>query len=94
MRKGTIEYIEYVENGIKEEFKIICVSSCKGVGFLGDEEIKKGEIFNTNCYEFNYGGTYARLLRNGKVIGLFEQKKFLKLEDYRHERIISLEHHN
>ena len=82
---------------LKEEFKIICVSSCKhlvdsktGKGFLGDEEIKKGEIFNTNYYEFNYAGTYARLFRNGKIIGLFEQKNFLKIEDYRNKTIDDL----
>lgn len=74
----------------KKSFKIICISSCKGSGFLGDVEIDKGEIFNTNYYEFNYGGTYARLFRNGRILGLFEQKNFLKLEDYRHKTINDL----
>ena len=73
-----------------EEFKIICISSCKGLGFLSDVEIEKGEIFNTNYYEFNYGETYARLFRNGRILGLFEQKNFLKLEDYRHKTINDL----
>jgi hypothetical protein len=61
------------------KFKIICIEDFFGV--------TKGEIFETDNYEFNYLSGNLRLIKDGYILGVFKKENFMKLEDYRNKVI-------
>ena len=75
----------------QKEFKIICISSCKSLLSNGIIEIKKGEVFLTDEYNFEWGfynnQMNVRLVKDLEIIGIFERSNFMKPEEYR-EKVI------
>jgi hypothetical protein len=96
MRKKTLEYIDYVEDNMKVEFIIICVSDCVSISSSNFRDkftelsVKVGQKFKINNHEYNYVGEsvdgYLRLPN----LGLFPKKNFKKLSDFRENKIDDL----
>lgn len=73
----------------KSEFKIICIKDCYDI-YLPETEknkVKKGQIFTTTIYDFNYLSGQIRLISNGEILGHFDNSDFMILDEYRSNTI-------
>jgi len=77
------------------EFQIICIKDCKSLLTNNDIEIKKGDIFLTNEYNFywpneNDKGESVRLIKDFKIMAICDNSNFMKLDDWRNTTIDDL----
>jgi len=78
---------------ISNKFKIICVSDCQVLGFQGDPSsrgtnIKIGDVFVSDDYDFNHGVNIIRLFSEKNLfLGLYKKSNFKKLDEFRNEKI-------
>ena len=71
----------------KSEFKIICIKDSYDIYLPEKNKVKKGQIFTTTIYDSNHLSGQIRLFSNGEILGIFDNSDFMKIDEYRSNKI-------